>query len=91
MPLLRKSAVAILHAYYPRRAWAATSIVVCLFVCLFVTGESAHLGAMALRLQPSHNKLLVLIVADFDVTPSLSNENEQKLRSLCLSLLTWMS
>ncbi len=42
------------HGYssrYPRRAWAATGIVVCLFVCLFVTGESAHLGAMALRLQ----------------------------------------
>ncbi len=39
------------HLGYPRRAWAATGIVVCLFVCLFVTGESAHLGAMALRLQ----------------------------------------
>ena len=40
---------------YPRRAWAATGIVVCwsvcLFVCLFVTGISTHLDATALRLQ----------------------------------------
>ncbi len=40
---------------YPRRAWAATGIVVgwfvCLFVCLSVTHESAHLAATALRLQ----------------------------------------
>ncbi len=37
--------------YYPRRAWAATGIVVCLFACLSVTHESAHLAAMALCLQ----------------------------------------
>ncbi len=83
--------------YYPRRAWAATGIVVCLFVTrgargrprvqqsvsLFVCSfESAHLAAVALRLQhgqPSHNKLKV---ADFDVKASLSNKSEQKLRSL---------
>ncbi len=56
---------------------------VCLFVC--PDSESAHLAAIALRLhhgQPSHNKLLVLKVADFDVKASLSNKSEQKLRSL---------
>ncbi len=37
--------------YYPRRAWAATGIVVGWFVCLSVTHESAHLAATALRLQ----------------------------------------
>ncbi len=49
-----------------------------LFVCLFVMCESTHLHAMALRLQhgqPSHNKLLVLKVADFDVKASLSNKS----------------
>ena len=57
---------------------------VSLFVCSF---QSAHLAATALRLQhgqPSHNKLLVLKVADFDVKASLSNKSEQKLRSLNL-------
>ncbi len=52
---------------------------------LSVTSESAHLAAIALRLQhvyPPHNKLLVLKVADFDVKASLSNKSEQKLRSL---------
>ena len=32
---------------YPRRAWAATGIV----VCLFVYSESTHLDITALRLQ----------------------------------------
>ncbi len=68
----------LLYSSYPRCAWAATGIVVGWFVCLCVTCESTHLDAIALRL---HNKLLVLIVADFD---SLSNKSEQKLRSLNL-------
>ncbi len=40
----------------------------------------------------SHNKLLVLKVADFDVKASLSNKSEQKLRSLnsrWLASYTW--
>ncbi len=49
------AATGIVVCYYPRRAWAATGIVVCWFVCLFdclsVTHESAHLAATALRLQ----------------------------------------
>ncbi len=40
------------YYYYPRRAWAATGIVVCQSVCLFVWYfQSAHLAAIALRLQ----------------------------------------
>ena len=45
---------------------------VCLFIC---DSESAHLAAIALRLQheqPSHNKLKVV---DFDVKASLSNKS----------------
>ncbi len=62
------------------RVWAATGIVVCWSVCLFVCpdSESAYLAAIALRLQngyPSHNKLLVLKVTDFDVKASLSNKS----------------
>ncbi len=37
--------------FVTRGAWAATGIVVVWFVCLFVTHESAHLAATALRLQ----------------------------------------
>ena len=33
-------------------------------VCLFVICESAHLDTIALRLQPSHNKLLVSLVVE---------------------------
>ncbi len=49
-----------------------------------MTSESAHLDAIALRLQHGclHNKLL--IVVDFDVKASLSNKSEQKLRNLNL-------
>ncbi len=36
------------------------------------------------KILDSYNKLLVLIVADFDVKASLSNKSEQKLRSLNL-------
>ncbi len=52
-------------------------------VCLsvpFIISEPAHLDAIALRLQhgqPPDNKLLVLIVPDFDVKASLSNKSEQ--------------
>ena len=38
---------------YPRRAWAATDIVVRWFVYLFVTSKSTHLDAISLRLQHS--------------------------------------
>ena len=41
----------LLDSGYPRRAWAATGIVVRWSVCLFVMCESTHLHAMALRLQ----------------------------------------
>ncbi len=47
--------------------------VFCLFVCLFVC-DTAHLAHLALRLQPSHNKLLVLTVTDFYVKASLVAE-----------------
>ncbi len=53
-----------------------------------MTHESAHLAAMAL---PSHNKLLVLIVTDFDVKPSLSNKNEQKLKKLVSESAAWIA
>ncbi len=59
-----------------------------LLVCLCVTCESTHLDAIALRLQPPNNKLLVLNVADFDVTASLSYKSEQKLSSLNLHVGT---
>ncbi len=45
------------------RRWAATGY----SSCLLVYSESAHLAAVALHLchgYPSHNKLLVLVVAD---------------------------
>ncbi len=32
------------------------------FVCLFVTSISTHLEATALRLQPSHNNILLLLI-----------------------------
>ncbi len=54
-----------INSNYPRHAWAATGIVVCLLtrgawaatgynsrlVCLFVSSGSAHLAATALHLQ----------------------------------------
>ena len=52
---------------YPRRAWAATGIVVCWFVCLCVTCESTHLDVIALRLQPWIVSKQQVIVTDFDV------------------------
>ncbi len=53
-----------------------------LSVCLSVISEFPHLAAMALRLQPQQNKLLVLKVADVNLKASLSNKSYQKLRSL---------
>ncbi len=39
--------------------------------------RSAYLDVLALRLQPPHNKLVLLIVAAFGVKASLSNKSEQ--------------
>ena len=40
--------ITALHNYYPRRAWAATGIVVCLFVCLLTRGAWAATGYSSL-------------------------------------------
>ncbi len=50
------------------------SVGVCWSVYLSVTSESADLDAIA-----PHNKLLVLIVADFDIKASLSNKSQETL------------
>ncbi len=47
----RYSSVLVCCLFVTRGAWAATGIVVCWSVCLFVTGISTHLDAIALRLQ----------------------------------------
>ncbi len=59
-------------SYYPRHTWAATGIV----VCLFVTGESIHLGAIALRLQHGYKPPHKLLV-NSGVKASLLNKSDE--------------
>ncbi len=61
------------YNYYPRRAWAATGLVVCQSVCLFVClsvisicSPGCHSTAFT-TLITSKQQVITFIVADFDV------------------------